>query len=231
MNTYGGQRIRYNEVVPFMFELGKKDDLGYPAEVPLIRAGMDITVMNLLQDNEGYVYFYDVLFKLLKEKYGNFKYNKNVVVDKLIMTVLENKEKAIKASIQRKIDKIQMSGNKMYGEKNREEFLREEARNMNAFLRIIVMRNIIANWRKYIQKKKQDRLIGVSDSITPQYSLSVSADIGLSRDEYESKRTVPNNDEEARRRSYQLQSGIHSLFVPALSGGAYDIKKSRSFNE
>ena len=45
MNTYGGHRIRYDEVVPFMFSLGP--DLGFPEEVPRVKAGGKVLLMGL----------------------------------------------------------------------------------------------------------------------------------------------------------------------------------------
>ena len=129
-------------------------------------------------------------------------------IHQLIQKLLSIKEREVKASIIRKINKIQTGTHKIYGESNRTQWLQEETRAMNPFLRLMLLRNIIGNWSKYTKRKKEDRLLGRSDSITPQQSLSASDYMANSRnsgDEPDSRRSInnPNNVYHARRPSYQ----------------------------
>ena len=138
----------------------------------------------------------------MNEKSGRTKY---------IKLLFHKREKAIKDKIESKIKKIEMNGNRVYSN-SRDQFLKEELRKMNLFSRLMLLRTVLREWSRYVKKKKEDRLLGRSPSLTP-HSVSFSNSL-YSRDGDEMGLRISNIVEERRRTSHQV-IGKNQIFPMA----------------
>jgi hypothetical protein len=78
-----------------MYKLWKKDKrpdedcLGFPPDFPRLPAAMEIANWYLSYDENGFVYFYDLLFQALKRQKGQFDFKEKTLRNKLVRNVID----------------------------------------------------------------------------------------------------------------------------------------------
>lgn len=156
--NYGGFRIKNGNFIDFMRDL--PEPLGIAYDTPKIETERIKAVLDLYVDEDGFIYFYDVLYHLLRRNEGKFNFTRRTQ-DKFIKKMIEKEERAVKAQIQNKIEKFQNSiVNRVY-KKDRGDF--EEDIKTSMFVSMILMRNILGRWHRYAYERKLMR----EDGITP----------------------------------------------------------------
>ncbi|OMJ73663.1 hypothetical protein SteCoe_27598 [Stentor coeruleus] len=92
--------------------------------------------MNLPMDSEGYVYFHDVLYAIMKKRYST-SHKKNC--DKRMLKLVRKEEHTVKRALK----------------KIREKYLKNKQlldRNQDTFLNSMILKNILKKWRLYVEK-------------------------------------------------------------------------------
>lgn len=149
-----GIRVHYNEVVPLMQEI---EELGVNRDMEKDQVLKILRFTELHPDNNGFVYYNDFLYAILKKKYIK------KITSSYYRKLIANEESKTKKEISRIISKERRKIEKECDLKN--------AMGGNFFLRTMYMRSILRNWRSYTKKKIEKREeMCESVSVTPAYS-------------------------------------------------------------
>lgn len=158
-NYYSFQHSNYRldkeNLIDFLCEYGPKAEIlkenASRIEIILLINGMDIKHAN------EYFYYHDVLFAILKRKYGKLKKSKTPNIYSLKLTRIEELQTS------KKLSKLR--------EKSMQEFNDRVGRlknTENVFFKIMMTRSVFRSWKNYIKAKKNRR--GSEISITPRFS-------------------------------------------------------------
>jgi hypothetical protein len=98
--------------------------------------------MNLPMDSEGYVYFHDVLYAIMKKRYST-SHKKNC--NKHMLKLVRKEEHTVKRALK----------------KIREKYLNNKQlldRNQDTFLNSMFLKNILKKWRLYVERNNASNL-------------------------------------------------------------------------
>jgi len=90
---FDGFKIRGNDIQKFFKEL--KGDLGMSMITDKKTVERELVIMNLQADNDGYIYFNELLYKTMKRRYAYGRTKKKVLYE-LELDTLEKLEKIMK---------------------------------------------------------------------------------------------------------------------------------------
>jgi len=90
---FDGFKIRGNDIQKFFKEL--KGDLGMSMITDKKTIERELVIMNLQADNDGYIYFNELLYKTMKRRYAYGRTKKKVLYE-LELDTLEKLEKIMK---------------------------------------------------------------------------------------------------------------------------------------
>ena len=147
-----GFRISKDELVDFIQEFGPIYELipSYSSRMDVIKLIGSLNIKNI----GGYFYFHDVLYSLMKRRYGKKIYLTRAKYSSKLMRMEEVK------SIKR-LDKVREKAVAAFNDMSMED------PQDNLFIKLMYMRNILTKWRAYTKNKKAKRSV---ISITPRFS-------------------------------------------------------------
>jgi Ion transport protein len=139
-------RIAREQLIELIRKIGKEFDfIPNDSKIDIMKI---IGSMNIDMDNEGYFYFNDVLFAVMKKKYTKKLERKG----KYNIKILRMQEIKTKKELNHIREKYIVDKDKA-------------AKNRNFFLDVILLKGIFKNWKKYTKREKESQA-----SITPQFS-------------------------------------------------------------
>jgi Ion transport protein len=137
---YHGVKIHYNDLPQFMY--GLSPALGLDRSVPRGKIMRMMVALRLDIDENGFIYYNDMLFVLLKKKYKQKKSGHGQATN-----IIEGHEKATLSALK----KIQ--------EKSKKKFLHQEKildfKGFDLFLSLMYVNITFKSWKKYAQRNKK----------------------------------------------------------------------------
>ncbi|CAG9314125.1 SCN4A_2 [Blepharisma stoltei] len=153
-----GLRMHYKFLVEFMYRLG--EELGVPMYYPHEKVIKLLSIMDLDIDADGYVYYNDMLFAVMKRKHTR----------ELIKNLDERSRKLIRKeenSTWKKLSQIkEKSMSHFYSEAHKNKL--KKMKKTNLFFAMIYAKSVFKSWKNYTMKKRNK--ISGSVSITPLFS-------------------------------------------------------------
>ena len=149
--TYHGIMIAYSDIPDFVYNLGKK--LGFDTRIPRENVIRTMIALQLRVDENGFVYYNDMLYTILKRAYRKkFKGNNE---NKLLVEREERLAVSQLSQIQKKVKKNYMNEEKKI-----------ELKGANLFFELMYTKTVFKSWKNYVQKKKKN-IFQYSDSEYP----------------------------------------------------------------
>ncbi|CAG9314126.1 unnamed protein product [Blepharisma stoltei] len=159
--TSQGLRIHYKFLVELMYSLGP--ELGVPSDTPHERVVKLLSIMELHIDDEGYIYYNDMLFSVMKRKHA-----KDLAkhLDAKSQKLIRKEEHQTSKRLQQMREKISMN---FYSEMRTNSQVKMKGKT-NLFFAMIYAKTVFRSWRRWTKKKKEDANKSGDLSITPRFS-------------------------------------------------------------
>ncbi|CAG9334678.1 unnamed protein product [Blepharisma stoltei] len=151
-----GKRIHYKNLTNFMYDLGQ--GLGIAPEVGHERAIKILSIMGLEIDKDGYIYYNDMLFAVMKRKHERLLV-RNVTGNSKKLMKREENSTLKKLSRLRAKEKVQFQSQSIESE--------SKGSKVNFFFAMLYARTVFRSWRNWVKNRKER---ASSSSVTPQFS-------------------------------------------------------------
>ncbi|CAG9330459.1 unnamed protein product [Blepharisma stoltei] len=155
-----GKKIHYKFLVDFMYALG--NDLGVSDQYTYGKVIKLLLIMQIDIDFEGFVYYNDMLFAVMKRKYSKFL-KRDIDIDS--QKLLRKEELKTSKKLQKLKQKTNSTENK--GKLTQKDQNNGKQKN-NLIMSMIYARTVFRSWANWIKRRKNKNYGSIS--VTPQFS-------------------------------------------------------------